>query len=351
MSAATQFTQSVIVGVDTHQRTHHAVAVDLDGRRLGDREVPATEAGHAELVAWAAGFGSSVFGVESTGSYGAGLTRHLLLAGIEVIEVNRPDAMTRARDGKSDPIDAEAAARAVLNGRATARPKVTTGVVESIRVLKVTRDSAVKNRTAAVSQLRDLITTAPTTIHDELIGMTTKQRVARAAGFRPDAARMAEPGQAVRLALRTLARRIQELDEEITETDKILTVLVADTVPSLVAKPQIATQTAAQLLITAGQNLTRFRSEAAFAKLVGVAPLPASSGKTRRMRLNRGGDRQANKALYLVAVGRLKNHPPTLEYARRRESEGLTRRDIIRCLKRYIARETYTALRNDLLGT
>lgn len=350
MKAATQLTQSVIVGVDTHQRTHHAVAIDRQGRMLGDREVPATEAGHADLVAWATGFGGAVFGVESTGSYGAGLTRHLLLAEIEVVEVNRPDAVTRARDGKSDLIDAEAAARAVLSGRATARPKVTTGVVESIRVLKVTRDSAVKNRTAAVSQLRDLTTTAPASIHDELIGMTTKQRVARAAGFRPDSTRMSEPGQAVRLALRTLARRIQELDQEITDTDKILTVLVADTVPSLVAMPQIATQTAAQLLITAGQNLTRFRSEAAFAKLAGVAPLPASSGKTRRMRLNRGGDRQANKALYMIAVGRLKSHPPTLEYARRREAEGLTRRDIIRCLKRYIARETYTALRHDLLG-
>jgi transposase len=344
-------TQTVIVGVDTHQRTHHAVVVDTGGRRLGDQEFPVSEAGYARLLNWAAGFGViDVVGVESTGSYGAGLTRSLLAAGVEVIEVNAPEKATRARNGKSDPIDADAAARAVLTGRASARPKVTTGVVESIRALKVVRDSAVKNRTAAISQLRDLITTAPAVLHDQLIGQTTKQRIARAARFRLEPTAVA-PEQVVKMALRTLAHRIQDLEAEIANLDAVLKGMVAATVPTLISKRQISTQTAAQLLITAGQNPDRFRSEAAFAKLTGAAPLPASSGKSNRMRLNRGGDRQANKALHLIAVGRLKDHQPTINYARRREAEGLSRRDIIRCLKRYIARETYNALKHDLLRT
>lgn len=345
-------TQPVVVGVDTHQRTHHAAVLSTEGVLLGEGEFPATEPGHAALLDWAAGHGLiDRIGVESTGSYGAGLTRHLLLAGIDVIEVNRPDKTTRARDGKSDALDAEAAARAVLSGRATARPKVTTGVVEAIRVLMVAHDSAVKARTAAYSQLRDVITTAPAELHDALITLTATMRVRKVVAFRPDTTRLTDPAQAAKLALRTLGRRIQALTDEITATKKTLDRLVADTVPTLVARPQIGTLTAAQLLVTAGQNLDRFRSEAAFAKLTGAAPLPASSGKTRRMRLNRGGDRQANRALYLIAVGRLVNHPDTIAYATRRHTEGLSRRDTLRCLKRAIARETYNALRTDLLGT
>lgn len=352
MTLQTVTTQTVIVGVDTHQRTHHAAVIDGDGRRLGDAEFPATQAGHVALLDWAAGYGLiDVAGVESTGSYGRGLTQHLLAAGVEVFEVNRPEKGVRFRDGKSDPLDAETAARAVLTGRATAIPKIATGVVESIRTLKVVRDSAVKNRTAAISQLRDLITTAPAILHDELISLTAKQRISRATNFRPDPARAREPEHAVKLALRTLARRITGLDAEIADIDKILDGLVTQTVPTLVAKPQIGTQTAAQLIITAGENLSRLRSEAAFAKLTGTAPLPASSGKTHRMRLNRGGDRQANKALHMIAVGRLRNHPATITYAARRQAEGLSKRDTLRCIKRYLARETYTALKNDLLST
>lgn len=342
----------IVVGVDTHQRTHHAVILDTTGGMLADREFPATAAGYQEMLEWAAGHGViDRFGVESTGSYGAGLTRHLLLAGAEVIEVNRPDKTVRSRDGKSDSIDAEAAARAVLSGRASARPKVTTGVIESIRMLLVARDSAVKARTSAISQLRDLVTTAPGEIHDTLIGLTSKARVVRAASLRPDMTRLTDPAQAVKLALRTLARRIQALTSEADDAEKILARLVADTVPTLIARPQIGTLTAAQLAVTAGQNLDRFRSEAAFAKLTGTAPLPASSGKTRRMRLNRGGDRQANRALYLIAIGRLRTHPETIAYTAKRKAEGLNPRDIIRCIKRAIARETYNALRHDLLST
>lgn len=341
---------AVIVGVDTHQQTHHAAVLDENGGVLADAEFPASEAGYQALTVWADTFGRvREYGIESTGSYGAGLVRHVLGAGGSVSEVNRPNIAERARNGKSDPLDAIAAARAVLAGTATGAPKITTGIVETIRVLKTARDGAVKARTAAIGQLRDLITTAPTVLREVLLPLTAKARVTKAAALRPDPARLTDPIHATRLTLRTIAKRIQHLDEEIAATDKHLDVLVRDTVPTLISRPQIGTQTAAQLLITAGQNIDRFRSEAAFAKLTGTAPLPASSGKTRRMRLNRGGDRQANKALHMIAVGRLKSHPETIAYTTRRTTEGLSKLDIIRCLKRAIARQTYNDLKTDLL--
>lgn len=342
---------ALIVGIDAHQRTHHAVIIDTTGRRVADQEFAVSTDGYAALTAWALDHGIvTAWALESTGSYAAGLTRHLLVHGLgDVFEVNRPDKTVRARDGKNDPIDAEAAARAVLSGRATARPKVTTGVVESIRMLMLARNSAVKARTALYSQIRDLITTAPAEIHDTLIGMTAHKRVEIAAGYRPDPARLAEPVHAAKHALRALARRIRDLTEEIRAADKTLGKLVADTVPTLIAKHQIGTITAAQLLVTAGQNLDRMRNEASFAKLTGTAPVPASSGKTRRMRLSRGGDRQANKALHLIAVGRIRSHPETITYTQRRTRDGLGKKDIIRCLKRAIAREAYRALKTDLL--
>jgi transposase len=347
-------TRVVVAGVDTHQRTHHAAVLDETGRRLADREFPATVAGYQTLVDWVAEHGLSretgEIGVESTGSYGAGLTRHLLVAGIEVVEVTRPEKTTRARQGKSDPIDAESAARQVLAGTATGRPKLSTGIVEAIRNLKIPRDGAVRDRTRAFNQLRDLVTTAPTPIHDELIVLTGRARVARAASYRSAPTRLAEPAQAAKRALRRLARRIQTLDTEIAEADAELDELTAHAVPTLRALPQVGTQTAAQLAITAGQNTDRLRSEASFAKLTGVAPLPASSGKrNHRHRLNRGGDRQANNALHMIVIGRLKNHHHTRTYRQRRQQEGLGKLDIIRCLKRHLIRQVYRALRDDLM--
>lgn len=340
----------VFAGVDTHQLTHHAAVIDADDQVLGDREFPATGAGYRQLVDWVAGFGLiAKIGVESTGGYGAGLTRHLLVGGFEVLEVTWPERLTRATQGKSDPIDALSAARAVRTGGATAVPKIKTGAVESLRMIKIARDSAVKDRTRALAQLRDLATTAPTPIHDELIGLRGKQRVLRAVGFRPDPTKLAEPTHAAKHAMRALARRIQALD---VEADHTITALTAMLVPTLLALPQVGPQIAAQLVITAGENIDRMRSEAAFAKLTGVAPIPASSGKhSTRMRLNRGGDRNANSALYLIVIGRLKNHPPTITYRNRRQREGLGKRDTIRCLKRYVAREAYQALKTDLMTT
>lgn len=343
----------VVAGVDTHQRSHHAAVLDANGALLGHREFAVHDEGYQQLLGWVRMHGPiQAVGVESTGSYGAGLTRHMLVAGVDVVEVNRPDKTTRATVGKSDPIDAESAARQVLHGTATARPKLSTGIVEAIRNLKVPRDGAVRDRTRALNQLRDLVTTAPTPIHDELIALSARARVTRAASYRPDPARLHDPVHAAKRALRRLARRVQALDVEIAEADHELDQLTAHAVPTLRAMPQVGPQTAAQLAITAGQNPHRLRNEASFAKLTGVAPLPASSGKRQhRHRLNRGGDRQANSALHMIAVGRLKNHPETRAYRDRRQTENLSKPEIIRCLKRHLARPIYRALRDDLMTT
>ena len=349
--------RTVFGGVDTHQMTHHAGIVDQQLRPIAEREFAATEAGYRELAAWMAGYGLiSRVGVESTGSYGAGLCRYLQSVGIEVAEVQRPEKATRVTEGKSDVIDAYSAARqaatgtSATHGRALGSAKIKTGIVESIRAIKVPRDGAVKDRTRAYSQLRDLVTSAPAGIHDELIGMTGHQRAARAAGYRPDPARLADPVQGTKKSLRSLARRIHALDAEIAESDRDLTRLTRAVVPTLLAMRQVGPQIAAQLVMTAGENIDRMRTEATFAKLCGVAPLPASSGKNNtRHRLNRGGDRRANSMLYLVVIGRMKDHPETQAYMTRRLAEGKTKNEIIRCLKRHLARSVYRALKNDLM--
>ena len=343
----------VWAGVDTHQLTHHVAVIDAAHTQLGHAQFPACQAGYADLVAYVNRFGTvAAYGIESTGSYGAGLTRHLLtqIAGVEVFEVDRPEKSTRIKHGKSDPVDAYSAAVQVCTGRAVGRAKLTTGAVEALRALKVPRDGAVKDRTRAYSQLRDLITTAPGSLKDDLIGLTGKQRAAKALAMRPDLTQINDPVQATKHAMQRLARRIRFLDGEIAVADQQIHQLTKMLVPSLLAMRQVGPQTAAQLVITAGQNIDRMTSEAAFAKLAGVAPLPASSGKNNtRHRLNRGGDRQANAALYLIVVGRMKNHPETLTYIERRRGEGMSNPEIIRCLKRHLARHIYRALRTDLM--
>lgn len=342
----------VTVGVDTHADTHHAVVLDEHGTRLAGAGFAADPAGYRELMAWAGSFGAiEVVAVESTGSYGAGLTRYVTASQFTVVEVNQPHVQRRALLGKDDAIDAESAARAAMSGQATAIAKDTTGVVESIRVVLNARDSAVKSRTRALVQLRMLLVTAPDDLRSSLRDLTTTALLSACRGLRPDPARMTEPVQATKHALRALARRITDLDTEISDHDQILTVLVGQTAPATLARPQIGVISAAQLLVTFGQNDTRIASEAAFARITGTAPIPASSGKTTRMRLHRGGDRQANKTLHLIAVGRLRNHPETIAYAARRQAEGLSKKDIIRCLKRYIAREVFNTLKADLSTT
>jgi transposase len=351
MASMPTTSEVVIGGVDCHADTHHAVALDGCGRRLGDAQFPATAPGYQALVAWLGAFGQVMtVGVESTSGYGAGLTRQLLATGVRVVEVNQPHPHTRRRRGKSDPIDAEAAARKALSGEATAIPKDTTGIVEAIRLLRVARASAVKAHTAALNQLRQLLVTAPEPLRRQIECQRTTLlgRAAICARLRPDPTRLADPAQAAKLALRAVAERVQVLHRQADELNQQLERLVTRAAPSTTSLLGVSTGHAGQLLVTAGQNLDRLGSEAAFAHLCAADPIPASSGKRTRHRLNPGGDRDANTALHLIAVVRLRYCPRTRAYAARRTAEGLSKREIIRCLKRYIAREIYYRLRQDL---
>lgn len=350
MTATSGATQPLLVvgGVDAHKDTHHAVVVDQHGKLLADQVFPACTTGYRRLHAWLGSFGTiGRVGIESTGSYAAGLTRFLTGAGVAVVEVNQPHRHTRARRGKNDLIDAEAAARKVLSGEARVETKTTTGVVESIRLLRAVRESSVKARTAAITQLQSLLVTAPAELREQLPGNARALTVA-AAKLRPDPGRLDEPTQAAKAALRSIARRINDHDQEIADLDAQLQPLVARAAPTLLTRTGIGVNHAAQLLITAGQNIDRLTSEAAFARICGVAPIPVSSGNTHRMRLHRGGDRQANRALHLIVVCRLRYDPRTRAYLTRRQTEGLSKRDAIRCLKRFVAREVFNDLKADL---
>ncbi len=335
----------VVIGVDTHRDEHVAVAIDQQGVRLGQRRSPATTWGYGDLEQWSRDLGEvSAFGVEGTGSHGAGLARFLTGRGHSVVEVNRPDRSTRFRKGKSDPTDAEMAARAVLAGVADATPKSGEGEVEMIRMLKSAKDSAVKARTQAANQMKALIVTAPAQLRETLDGLTTAALATRCKSFRPG--RLKDPAAAAKYALRSLARRYRQLSKEIQDLQAELARLIWTTAPALVGVFGVGPDTAATLPIAAGGNPQRLRSEAAFASLCGVNPIPASSGKTNRHRLNRGGDRQANSALYRIVVVRLSHDPRTRAYMLRRTGEGLSKSEIIRCLKRYVAREVFSVIRN-----
>lgn len=333
-------------GVDTHQDTHTAAVVDTAGRPLGDRQFPATATGYRRLLAWLRSFGTLlVVGVEGTGVYGAGLARHLAAEGVAMVEVDRPDRKARRFAGKSDPLDAQAAARAALAGVRTGIPKARDGQVEALRNLRVTRRSAVDQRADVMRRIKTLLITAPDALREQLRGLRDAQLLATCAALRPDTTRVGEPTQAVKVAVRSLARRHAALVEEIAELDALIAPLVDQINPRLLELNGVGPDVAGQLLVTAGQNTDRLRSEAAFAMLCGVAPIPASSGKTHRHRLNRGGDRQANAAIYRIVLCRMRWDPRTRAYVTRRTAEGLSKKDIIRCLKRYIAREIYYALR------
>jgi transposase len=337
----------VILGVDTHLDFHVAVAVDHLGRRLGESSVPTTAKGYEGLLCWAEGFGPlRCAGIEGTSSYGAGLARHLRTRGIEVLEVERPkrrQTSSRRHVEKSDPSDAERAARAVLADETSGVPKSGDGRVEMIRALRAARRSAMKARTQAANQLQGLRVTAPEELLNRLRALSTKELVAVAARFRIGDDPRDVPS-ATKFALRSVARRYEALSGEIAELDAQLDRLVAQVAPELVSLAGIGTDHAATLLIVAGDNPRRLRSEASFASLCGVSPIEASSGKVVRHRLNRGGNREANRALYMICLARMRRDRRTQEYVARRTAEGKSKREIIRCLKRYVAREVYRVL-------
>ncbi len=350
-SIVSDLARGVTGGVDTHKQVHVAAVVDEVGRCLGVESFPATAGGYVALLGWMRGFGPvERVGVEGTGSWGAGLSRFLGSCAVPVIEVSRPDRQTRRREGKSDPVDAKAAALAALSGRQSTTPKAGDGPVEAIRVLRVCRHSAVRERTAASNQLGSLVDTAPEPLRERYRDLSVVALVARAARCRPGPD-IADPLVATSLALKELAGRYQDLDAQIARLDRHLEGLVAQAAPKLIEVFGVGTHTAATLLVCAGDNPERLSSSAAFAALCGAAPVAASSGKTQRHRLNRGGNRQANSALWRIAMTRLAHDERTKTYMDRRTTDGLSKREIIRCLKRAIAREIYPIILADLTHT
>ena len=335
---------TVVGGVDTHRDDHVAATIDSLGRLLGVASFPATGAGYGELLDWMRNWGDlDAVGIEGTGSYGAGLARHLAAGGVAVVEVIRPNRQARRRRGKSDPADAEAAARAVLCGEATVRPKSADGPVEALRLLHATRRSAVKARTQAINQLKGHLVTVPEQVTGPLRGLATGASVNACARLRPNPAGD-EVAAAAKRALRVLACRYRALSGKISELDTEIARLCAEANPALLAAPGVGPDVAATLLIAAGDNPERLTNEASFAAPCGATPIEASSGRTVRHRLNRGGDRQANNALWRIAMVRLRHDERTKAYAARRTAQGKSRREIIRCLKRYIAREIHQLL-------
>jgi transposase len=333
----------VTVGVDTHGEAHVACALDQLGRHLAITRVATTPRGYRALLAWARSLGEvDAWGVEGTGCYGAGLVRFLAAQGQMVWEVNRPDRQARRQHGKSDPVDAEAAARAVQAGQATAIPKAGDHLVEMVRGLRVARTTAAKARTQAANALRALVVTAPAELREQLRDLPAAQLASTAARLRPGP--IVTTTAATKLALRLLGERYQALDGELARVDAELDRLTTQAAPELRQLFGVGPEIAGALLVAAGDNPLRLRSEAAFSMLCGASPIPASSGKTVRHRLNRGGNRQANTALYRIVVVRLRWHQPTRDYLARRTTQGLSKKEIIRCLKRYIAREVFAAL-------
>ncbi len=297
--------RTILGGVDTHLDVHVAAALDPIGGVLGVESFATNPHGYEALLEWLAGFGTvTKVGVEGTGAYGAGLARFLRRAGVEVVEVDRPNRQVRRMQGKSDPSDAVEAARAVLSGRATGAPKSRDGNVEAIRALLVAKRSARDGRLRALHQMRQLSYTAPDQLRSRLKGLCVTEFVDQAATLRVRAGTDAVTA-ATKTALVSLGRRVHALEEEAALLDERLDELVTATGPSLLSLFGVGIDTAAVLLVAAGDNPERLRLEAAWAHLCGVAPIEASSGKVTRHRLNRGGDRYANQALWRIVMTRI----------------------------------------------
>lgn len=333
-------------GVDTHKDVHVAAAIDQLGRILGTCSFPTTQVGYRRLFDWLNSFGElTKVGVEGTGAYGAGLCRFLTEADVVVVEVNRPDRQRRRLRGKSDTVDAESAARAALNGEAIAIPKSGDGLVEGVRALRVARRSAIKARSQAGLQIRDLVLTAPSSLRETLEPLSTHDRAVTCSRMRPTSEN--NPEQIIKKALRLLGQRVVSLTAEIDELDPQIAALCSQINPALLGARGVGPAVAATLLVVAGDNPERLHSESAFAALCGVAPIEASSGRTTRHRLNRSGNRQANSALWRIALVRMATEQRTKDYVAKRTSEGKTKKEIIRCLQRHIAREIHQLLVND----
>lgn len=338
-------TQRVIGGIDTHKDVHVAAVLDELGRLLDTASFPTTTVGYRRLYRWLCQHGEVLaVGVEGTGSWGAGISRFLRARGVNVIEVNRPNRQTRRRKGKSDTVDADMAARAVLAGDATVTPKAGDGPVEALRQLRLARAGAIKARTAAANQLHSLTDTAPDELRARLRSLTTLERARHCARLR--AGDVLTPAGAAKRALRSVAQRWLALHDEINELHRDIKGVLDTIAAPMLERHGVGYETTGTLLCAAGDNPERLHTEAGYAALCGSAPVRVSSGKTNRHRLNRAGDRQANSALWTIVMVRIRSkHAPTIAYLERRTTEGLSKREAIRCLKRYVAREIYNDIR------
>jgi transposase len=337
--------RAVTGGVDTHRDVHVAAALDGVGGLLGTAPFATTTAGYQALLSWLESYGElTKVGVEGTGSYGAGLSTYLQSAGVVVLEVNRPNRAERRRSGKSDPLDAIEAARAALAGKAKNIAKSKDGAVEAIRALVVAKRSARVARTTALTQMRHLVVGAPDQLRSRLRGLNVRALSAEAARLRP--ARQGDPVlMATKAALSSLGHRVQGLDDELESLDARIEALLAGLCPELLGLFGVGPDTAAALVVCAGDNAERLHSEAAWAHLCGVAPIPTGSGQTSgRVRLDYGGDRQANAALWRIVMVRIAHDPQTGAYFERKHQEGRSKPEIVRLLKRYVAREVYRYL-------
>jgi transposase len=331
----------VVIGVDTHKFAHAVAALDDRGALLDTAMFGAHSVGYRELIDWAGDLGQAVtFAIEGSGSYGAGLAAAVRREGGHVVEVMRTDRQDRRRRGKSDLLDAENAARAVLSGQSSATPKAADGAVEMIRQLKIAKDAAVKARTVAMTSLKTVLVNAPAELREALQPLPNTALIRRCAALRPGP--ITTVAAATKYTLRAIARRWLSLTDEISDHERLRRTLTDQLAPQLTAAVGIGPDNAAELLLVLGDNADRIHSEAAFAKLCGACPVPASSGKTQRHRLNRGGHRHANAALHRAVIVRMKYHQPTQAYVARRSAEGKTKLEIIRCLKRLLAREIWT---------
>lgn len=324
----------VIIGVDTHKETH-AAAVDWQETLVGEGRFPTTRQGCRLLESWARPPDDVLrVGVECSGSYGSGLTRHLAKNGLAVLEATFPDKTMRRKRGKDDFIDAEMAAEAAFTGARTVTPKSRNGMVEALRMLQKTRSTAVAARRVALQTIMADMISAPEELRDQLHGMTRMRLIGHLVATRPDSTDFRTPLGTAKIALKCLAKRYVDLDDEVSELDDMIGAIPADAAPLLVRLKCVGAQSAAQLMVTVGDNPERPRSKASFAMLCGVAPIPISSGMTYRRRLNRGGDRQANSAIRIIAIGRLRTDERTKEHVAKKISERHTKMEAIRCLKR-----------------
>ena len=341
----------LIIGVDTHMDTHTAAICDARGRAVSQLQVPATTAGYVQLLDWvraAAGDRQVIWAVEGTRHYGLGLARHLTSHGQQVSEIDCSRHIGKRRAGKSDPIDAVRAARELLARPWPAQMRAD-GDREALRLLMIDRDNAVQSTKTARTALAAVLVTAPAPLREQLRPLPRERRAKECAALTCPA----DADRQTRILHQTLIRlgqRIAALAEEAAGLEAQITGIVEDMAPGLIAaEPGLGALSAAQILLS-WSHAGRIHSEAAFGMLSGTAPVPVSSGRTDRHRLNRLGDRQLNRAIHVIAVTRMRCHPPTIAYVQRRRTEGKTDKEIRRCIKRYLARHLYRTLSNGILS-